>query len=161
MNIAKSKNGTVELKTKKATIVFNDHVAINDVNLEGAGEYEIGEISVQGIEDYLYVINAEDLTIGLLDFKCKISKEQIDTLSNADILIIRIDGDVKGAVEQVNQIEPKTAIYLGNEASFVSLEENGISIENVGQVKLTKNDSELEGKSYFIEIQSGENVSGS
>ncbi len=158
MIISVNKSGFAELKTKKASILFNGKVSINDITLEGAGEYEIGEVSVQGIEDYLYIMNSEDLTIGVLDYKCKISKEQTEALSDADILIVRINGEVKEAVEQVNQIGPKTAIYLGDEGSKVKLQETGIDFDSIDQIKLTKNDLELEGKSYFMQLNSGEHV---
>lgn len=158
MIISTNKSGLVELKTKKASVLFNGQISINNVDLEGAGEYEIGEISVQGIEDYLYILNSEDLTIGVIDYKCKISKEQTEALSDADVLIVRINGEVKEAVEQVNQIEPKVAIYLGDEKSKIKLQETGIDFDSTDQIKLTKSDLELEGKSYFMQLNSGEHV---
>jgi hypothetical protein len=158
MIITVNKSGLAELKTKKASILFNGQISINDVSLEGAGEYEIGEVSVQGIEDYLYILNSEDLTIGVLDYKCKISKEQTEALSDADVLIVRINGEVKEAVEQVNQIGPKTAIYLGSEGSMAKLQAAGIDFDSTDQIKLTKNDLELEGKSFFMQLNGGEHV---
>lgn len=158
MNISKNKLGQIELKTKKATTVFTDKLTINGIELEGAGEYEIGEVSVEGIEDNLYIFNVEDLAIGLLDFKEKISKEQAETLSNADVLIVRVNGNFKEAAEQVNQIEPKMSIYLGSADSLSQMEKDGFTPEKTEQIKFTKNDVEIEGKSYFIELTSGESI---
>ena len=44
------KENFLEIKTKSAVILIDHKITINDVSLEGAGEYEIGEVAVEGLE---------------------------------------------------------------------------------------------------------------
>ena len=152
MQIQKTKGNELEIKTKKASILFDGCVKINDVELEGAGEYEVGGVAVQGLDDNAYIFQAEDITIGFINFKGKISKEDTEKLSNADALVVRLDGDVRQAVEQVGQIEPNIAIYIGSAESKGQLKTNGVSFKEEDLIKLTKAEAEAEQTAYFVEI---------
>lgn len=155
MQIIKSKDDQVEIKTKNATVYIGDKVMINDIELEGTGEYEIGSISVEGVDDNVYILETEEISIGLVNFKVKVSKEVIEKLSNTSVLVARVNGEVAQAVEQVGQIEPNITFYLGEADSEAKIKSTGASCEAIEQLKFTKSDISEEGKSYFIEMKNG------
>lgn len=151
MQILKNKDNHLEINTKKAVTTINDEILVNDVKLEGAGEYEIGEVAIEGISDDIYLCHAEDIYFALVNFKEKLSKENIEKLSSVSLLISRIDGDLQGALEQIGQIEPNINIYAGSEEDAKKLETAGITIERQENIKLSKPDLDTE-KSYFIAV---------
>jgi len=150
MNIQKTKNNELEIKTKKAVVELNNGVKVNAVELEGEGEYEIGGISVEGVDDNIYIFKAEELVLGTVDFKKPISKENVEKLSSVEILIIRIDGSLKEVLEQVNQIEPKITIYFGSQKSKENLKGNGVVFDESDELKIAKTDLAEEDKTYFF-----------
>ncbi len=152
MQISKAKNGLIEIKTKAATIQIDHKIVINDVSLEGAGEYEIGEIAVEGIDDNIYICQAEEINFGMVNFIEKISKESIEKLSSVTLLFARVDQNVDAAIEQVSQIEPNLCVYLGDEASFEKLKASSVDIDKVENLKLNKKDLDEAEGSYFLEI---------
>ena len=156
MTIQKNKSGQIEIKTKKALIIIDEKVKINDVDLEGAGEYEIGEVAVEGIDDDTYILQAEDISIGLVNFRRKISKEIVEKLSNTSVLIAKINGHIDEMVEQVGQIEPNIIVYIGGKDEREKLEKTGAGAELVESLKISKPDITENEKTYFIESADGE-----
>lgn len=151
MHIQTNKNGELEIITKKATIVFDHKTKVNDVELEGSGEYEIGSVAIDGIDDDIYIFQTEDLILGSVNFKSKISKEHLEKLSNAEILIVRLDGDVSKAVEQANQIEPNILVYVGDNAAKGKIKSSGVTATDKESLKIAKADIG-ESQAYFIEV---------
>ncbi len=151
MQVKSNKNGELEVKTKKGTITIDSKIMINDVELEGAGEYEIADISVEGVDDSTYLLIIEEIPSGIVDFKGEISKECIEKLSNIDLLIARLNGDAEKALDQVNQIEPNLVIYTGAKEVLQKLKAGGVSLSETDELKLTKSDIADEQKAYFIE----------
>ncbi len=154
MQIQTNSAGELEIKTKKATITFNHETKVNDVDLEGAGEYEIGSVSIEGVDDDIYIFQAEEIIFGSVDFKGKISKENLEKLSNTEILIVRLDGNVTEAVDQANQIEPNITIFAGSADVKSKLTTNGTVFENKEILKVSKSDI-ADQKAYFIEVKNG------
>jgi hypothetical protein len=151
MQILKNKDNHLEIDTKKAVTVINDEVLVNGVKLEGAGEYEIGEVAIEGISDDIYLCQAEDIYIALVNFKEKLSKENIEKLSSVSLLISRVDGNLTDALEQIGQIEPNINVYVGGEEDITKLESAGVTIEKTENIKLSKTDMDTE-KSYFVAV---------
>lgn len=151
MQIKKTKQNELEIKTKKAQIIIDGKVIINDVELEGPGEYEIGGISVEGVDDNIYLLNIEDIPSGLVDFKEKISKENIEKLSNVDFLIAKVNGDTETALDQVNQIEPSVVVYTGEKEVLQKIKSGGVSLSETEDIKISKSDITDEQKAYFVE----------
>ncbi len=151
MQVKKNQKNQLEIKTKKGTITIGDQVYINDVDLEGPGEYEIAGISVEGVDDSIYLLNIDDIPSGLVDFKTKISKEKIEKLSDVDFLIAKVNGETEAVIDQVNQIEPKTVVYTGSEGALQKIKSSGVSLNETEELKLTKSDIAEEQKAYFIE----------
>lgn len=152
MQISKNKNNLLEIKTKSAVILIDHKTLINNVSLEGAGEYEIGEVSVEGVNDNIYICQADEISFAIVNFQEKVSKENLEKLSSVLLLVARVDGNVESAAEQVGQIEPNITIYTGSELSKAKLKSSGISVEETENLKLSKKDLDEAGESYFVEI---------
>lgn len=116
-------------------LITHDHDDHNNVKkisnnpfiITGPGEYDIKNISVQGISSFhnekkekntIYKIEAEDMSVchlGDLGQK-ELSSEQLDSIGDVDILMIPIGGqftiDAKMATRVMAQIEPKIIIPM-------------------------------------------------
>ena len=154
MQIQVNKAGELELKTKSAAIVFNEAVRVNGIELEGAGEYEIGGISVEGIDEGIYLFQLEDIVVGSANFKGKISKEDLERLSSAEVLVVRLDGSISEAVEQANQTDPQIIIYAGSPSARESVKASGVALEGDSSLKIVKSDLQNK-RAYFIEVSNG------
>lgn len=151
MQFSKNKQNEVELRTKSALVIFDHRVQVNDLVLEGAGEYEIGGISVEGINDNIYLFKIDELLLGAINFKEKISKDDIEKLSNSEVLFVRLDGDVAAAVDQASQIGPKITIYSGSSDSKEKLISNGVEVAENPNLKITRSELEEE-RAYFFDL---------
>ena len=151
MQFSKNKDNQLEIKTKQALIVLDDIVKINDVDLEGSGEYEIGEISVDGLDDDIYIVQTEEIPVGIVNFRCKVNKESIEKLSNVSILVAQLNGDIGNAIEQVGQIEPNIVFYVGEAGSAEKLKAGGVTCDTIDTIKIQKSDIDTDQKAYFIQ----------
>jgi len=161
MQISKTKQNLLEIKTKSASVLIDHQILINGISLEGTGEYEIGEVSVEGVNDNIYICQGDDISFALVNFDEKISKENIEKLSSVLLLIARVDGNVESATEQVGQIEPNLAIYTGSSESKEKLKSSGITFKESDSLKITKKDLDEAGESYFIEVNYAQAASAS
>lgn len=150
MHITKNKDNELEITTKKALIKLGDKVFINDVELEGEGEYEVSRVAIEGVDDSIYLITAEDVQMGLVDFKGKISKEKSEKLSDVSVLVAKLNGEIGDTIDQVNQIEPSVVVFFGTEEMKAGIRSGGFSVEEVEEVKISKADIEEGQSSYFI-----------
>lgn len=99
--------------------------------IDGPGEYERREISIEGIPSFhdekdgkergqntIYTIGAEDLRLCHLgDFGQKeLTPEQLEKIGDIDILMVPVGGvftiDAKGAAKVIAQIEPRVVIPM-------------------------------------------------
>ncbi len=118
--------GRVELATEER-FANNDPEAI--LNIEGPGEYEIGDFSILGIsalrhidtesdekKSTIYRIEVGDVRIALLgNVAPKLSEDQLEEIGVIDILILPIGGggltlDATSAAAIVRSIDPKAVI---------------------------------------------------
>ena len=154
MLIQKTKDQQLEVKTKNASIIFDGKITINTVELEGSGDYEVADVIVEGVDDFIYIFKLEDMVVGSVNFRGEISKENVNKLSAADLLVISLDGNVSKAIDQINNIETNATIYTGSAASRETLKKNGISAEEIESLKFSKADFTGDQKTYFIETNS-------
>ena len=116
----------VELATE-ARFVVNDEAA--RLQVEGPGEYEIGDVSIRGISatrhldtsadepiSTIYRIEIGDVRIAVFgNIMPKLNEDQLEEIGIVDILIIPVGGggytlDATSAATIVRQIEPKVVI---------------------------------------------------
>lgn len=139
-------------------LISHDHIDHNNYNGEGfkifgPGEYEIGEVSVQGIAAHhsetedpiqdlitVFKIKMDDLVLcHLSDFGQKnFTKEQLDAIGDVDILFVPVGGeytldgkktatlDGEGASKIINEIEPRIVIPMHYKIPGLKIKESGV-----------------------------------
>lgn len=98
--------------------------------INGAGEYEIGGVSIFGVPSYhdekggeergrntIYVINVDGVNVCHLgDLGHKLTSTELDEIGTVDVLLIPVGGvytiDAAGAVEVVSQLESSVVIPM-------------------------------------------------
>lgn len=103
--------GDFEIKSGENLIKTGQTTAVNDVSLDGPGEYEIARIMVLGFNPQIFLFKTEALNLvhlGKLDRP--LTDAELEHLNNVDILIVSLERGSKKALELINQIEPKIVI---------------------------------------------------
>ncbi|MDY6893636.1 MAG: MBL fold metallo-hydrolase [Chloroflexota bacterium] len=148
---------------------FTDGIDGNPRIIRRPGEYEISNVFINGIatfhdsekgeklgENIVYVIQIEDVRICHLgDLGHKPDTEQIEQMSNVDVLMIPVGGGstigTSAAVETISLLQPKVVLPMHFKTEAVSrdlaplepfLKEMGL-IETTSQPKLTISKSTL------------------
>ena len=124
---------TVKTATKNITIDFVDGIIAADLpvgNIEGPGEYEIGEATIRGISvsnhtKTIYDVEVSGVHIGVIgDFD-----ENLDDLGISDILCT-------SSVKAIKDISPKLIVATGNIDGMVS--ELKLSAKTEKKIKIKK-----------------------
>lgn len=154
---------TVELATEARFCVESPDAAII---IEGPGEYEVGDFTIQGIAatrhidtpeqeklSTMYRIESGDVRTALIgNIDPKLSEEQLEAIGVVDVLVLPVGGggytlDATSAAAIVRQIEPKVVIPVHYAAAGVAYEvpqdtlevfvkELGAPVEQVGKAKI-------------------------
>lgn len=123
-------------------------------SIYGGGEYEIGEVSVRGLEVYydpksgladtIYSITLENITIFSLGSIAKAPPvELLERVGNVDILFIPAGKgylDSKNTVKLVKQIDPSIIVAYPPKQISEFLDEIGQKCETVDKLTLKKKD---------------------
>ena len=132
-------------------------VSGNPFLVEGPGEYEVKEVSIQGIQSFhdssqgkergsntIYVMETEDIRIchlGDLGQK-ELTSEQVEQIGDIDILMIPVGGNFtiesKEAVKIMSQIEPSIIIPMHYAIPKLKMKLNGLDkfLKTMGVKKL-------------------------
>lgn len=156
---------------------FSQAVTGQPFLVDMAGEYEIGGISIDGIDSYhdqqagqerghnlIFRLEFSDLTIAHLgDLGGLLEGNQLERLSGVDILLVPVGGhytlDAKKAVEVINQIEPKMVIPMHYQLSGLKFELNpiddfvkavGLPVVNESKLKVTRRDMDNENMQLVV-----------
>lgn len=152
MQIQKSKNSLV-IKDKSSTITFGGTTSINDVELEGAGEYEIGGTIVTGFQENSYLFDIEEISMGSVDFRKSPNEKTIERVSNVEVFVALLNGELNKANDVVSQSEPKVAIFAGSSQAAELLSKTSIKFEKIDSLKISKADlGGEEPKNYFFTL---------
>ena len=115
MQITKLPN-QYQIKTKAAQISLDDKIQINDVVLDGPGEYEVADVQAQGEKVGTFIFQSEDIKIGYLNHINKpLTDEELEKVDDVDVLLVPVgEGNLSfsEATKIVNQIEPKIVIPI-------------------------------------------------
>lgn len=105
-----SKGGeTVEIKTKTSTIeLSNKKSQVNDVELVGAGEYEIGDVEIRGFQSGAYLIKTEDMVLVYLDGVTSLNQESVEELGDVDVLFVPAKHP-----DLITTIDPRLVVPIG------------------------------------------------
>lgn len=108
MNISHQGKDCFRIKTKDALIITGPEPQINQVKLEGRGEYEVAEVVAEGLFDGVYIFEAEGLRIVYLDnLNRALTEKEVDQLGQVDILIIPANSVFSA---NVSALEPKITL---------------------------------------------------
>ncbi len=145
--------------------------------IDTAGEYEIKDVFIQGIDSYhdekegeergsniIYRINFEDIVITHLgDLGALLNNKQLEFLQGTDILMVPVGGkytlDAKKAVEVIHQIEPRIIIPMHYKVSGLKIDIDGVDkfIKEIGmkpteeeKLKINKKDLPSEDMELII-----------
>lgn len=126
--------GLKDLSTKDAVVLateprFATNASDARLNIEGPGEYEVGDFSIRGAAAHrhidteaeeslatIYRVEVGDVRLGLLgNIAPKLNEDQLEELGVVDILILPVGGngytlDATSAATLVRQIDPKAVI---------------------------------------------------
>jgi hypothetical protein len=105
-----------EFKAKNGTVILDKSIKIGEQEISDSGEYEIGGIEVEIMGD-IKIFRTESMTITYLyNRKKALSEEELQSLSNIDILLIPVGGaevfSAKEAIDAVSNIEPRIVIPM-------------------------------------------------
>ncbi|OGF18828.1 hypothetical protein A3G56_00380 [Candidatus Falkowbacteria bacterium RIFCSPLOWO2_12_FULL_45_10] len=124
----------------------------NPYVVDTAGEYEIKDVFIQGIDSFhddkegkerggniIYRLSMEDVVITHLgDLGQILDHKQVERLEGTDVLMIPVGGkytlDAKRAVEVINQIEPRLIIPMHYKQPNLTLDISGVEpfIKEIG-----------------------------
>lgn len=145
MQIIKNSSGFVELKTKNATITLGSGVQINEVALNGPGEYDVAGVAVVGYsgeEHPFYSIEIEEMTVCFFPNKPqKLSDNSKESLGNVDIAVVPVNGGstVADTMALINSLEPNIVIPIGENTSIDEFSKQaGSAVENLDSLKIQK-----------------------
>ena len=162
----------------------HDHNNIKAVSgspilISGPGEYEIKDVSVQGISSFhdfssgkergqntIYIIEAEDIRLchlGDLGQK-ELTPEQLEKIGDIDILMIPVGGvytiSIKEAMKIMSQIEPSVIIPMHYQIPKLKLKLDGLDkflkimgikkIEPISKLSIKKKDISTEEAKIVI-----------
>jgi len=154
MEIKSKGDDRFEIKTKSATITTGEMVKVNEVELAGPGEYEVGDTNVLGFPPSVYLISSEELKLAYLDrISSSLNDEQIEQLSEPDILMIPCGGQgslpAKDAERMVSLIDPKLVIpMLGDVSAFAK--KLATNFETVSSLKVSKSSLPEDGRKVVV-----------
>ena len=142
--------------------------AMEDGEIIGAGEYEIGGIKVNGVQldkesnakkiRTAYLVNMDEIKMAFLgdSLNADVSEEVLDKLGEADIIFVpesTKDFDAKKLVHLIKQIEPHVIVPLTDKAAAEISKEIGQKPEKMEKL-VTKKKELAEMNSKLIAIQS-------
>ncbi|HLD51249.1 MAG TPA: MBL fold metallo-hydrolase [Patescibacteria group bacterium] len=117
---------------------YKDAISGYKLLIDGAGEYEVGGVFIQGIEVFhdnengakrgkstLYVIEIDDFTIMHCgDLGHELSKETLEHIPDIDVLLIPVGGtytiDAEAAAKIISSIEPGFVVPMHYQTSEVT-----------------------------------------
>jgi len=132
--------GVFEIKCKEGTIVTGEKIKINNFELPGPGEYEVGGISAEHV-DGIFIFSAEDMNFVYLSRKKILNNTELEKVEGTDILFLPVGKiiDIKNALELANQIGPKIVVPMYYDSIDELKKIEGITPEILDQLKISKN----------------------
>jgi len=140
MIISSEGSNKFKIKCKEGTIFVGDNIKINDFEISGPGEYEIGGISVERIDD-ISIICSEDMTLVYLNSNKPLKDKELEKVEETDILFMPFGEivDLKVSMELSNQIEPKVLIPTRYKSIEDMKKIKDIVPEIIKEYKISKN----------------------
>ncbi|OGF25862.1 hypothetical protein A2331_04715 [Candidatus Falkowbacteria bacterium RIFOXYB2_FULL_34_18] len=149
----------------------------NPIIINGPGEYDINNISIQGISSFhdekqgkergantIFRFEVDDISIAHLgDLGTVLGETQLEMLSGVDILLVPVGGkytiDAKKAAEVTNQVEPRIVIPMHYKIQGLNVDIDGVDkfIKELGieptyedKLKISKKDLPQEDMELLV-----------
>jgi hypothetical protein len=156
MQITLLNRETIEIKSKNATVVAGNQSKINNVELMGPGEYEIGGVEVFGISNHIYVFRVEDINIAFLySINRPLTQQENEALTDVSMVILPVgEGslDTKTASQIIKALEPSVVIpYQGSDMTEFC-QAAGVCQEPISVYKINKHQLELQEGQLAIQL---------
>lgn len=150
MTITYQGQGKFTVKSKDATLELGPEIKVAGRTLPGAGEYEISNVEIEGLDGGIFLFRTEEVFLLYLDrLDRPLSNEELDAVNMADVLFLPVGGnstDVddltvlnpEQAVKMINQVDPRIVIpmYFSSIEPFRAAE--GKPMEMLKDFKVTK-----------------------
>ncbi|TSC93236.1 MAG: hypothetical protein CEN91_273 [Candidatus Berkelbacteria bacterium Licking1014_85] len=145
-------NQKISIKTKQATITMNDNLKINDFEVSGPGEYEVGGVMVYGLTKGGYVLKDEEFGFcWLVNRDEEIDEKKLEDLPDVEILFITLSDDLNKDLKNIKIIEPKIIVPAGGPERIKEFIEKEGNVERVdGNLKITRMSLPLDGQKIYI-----------
>ena len=146
------------LSNKKSDNNDTARISNDPFVIDTAGEYDIKNISIKGIDTYdadnnknvIYKINVEKISIlHLGELKTKLETKQLEEINKVDILIVPISNVDGKITEIIGQIEPRLIIPMSYKMDALKLDlkeldgfikETGLTPTYEDKLKIVKKD---------------------
>lgn len=162
MIITHQGQGKFTIKSKDATIELGPEVKVGTHVLPGAGEYEISNVVIEGLEDGIFLFRTEDVFVLYLNQLSRpLTDKELDEVNVADILIVPVGGNATDvddltvlspemAVKVINQVDPRIVIpsYYASLEPFRAAE--GKPLEMMKEFKVTKSSLPAEERQVVV-----------
>ncbi|NCN24541.1 hypothetical protein CO101_00385 [Candidatus Berkelbacteria bacterium CG_4_9_14_3_um_filter_39_23] len=101
------------VKTKNAVVKIGETIKINDFEIHGEGEYEVGGVECQGMIGNIFVFAFGDIRMAYLNnLKRALRENERDLIGEIDILLTPVNDLAK---QNIQNLEPKISIPYGFE----------------------------------------------
>lgn len=134
---------TFSVKTKMTDITTGDEPRIGELTLSGPGEYEVGDVEVQGHKD-ASLFAAEGLNLLYINNPTGLSEEIVKAITeDIDIVLLTLDRDaahVEAAAKTMKDLEAKVTIPAIDTSDHPFCKEVGGCPEAIPELKLSAKD---------------------
>lgn len=162
MTITYQGQGKFTIKSKDATLELGPEIKVAGRALPGAGEYEISNVEIEGLEGGVFLFRTEDVFLLYLDrLDRTLTNDELDAVNMADVLFLPVGGnstDVpdltvlspEQAVKVINQVDPRIVIpmYFSSIEPFRAAE--GKPMEMLKDFKVTKSSLPVEERQVVV-----------
>lgn len=155
MQISVTGDSKCRLKTKTATIELDGQLKINDLVLDGPGEYEKAGVFAEVTPDLAH-LHIETLVIAVAGQKKRqVTETELARLEDVDLLFVHADNEsadeLQTIAKLIGEIEPRIVILVGVQKGETFARIGGQTPETVENIKMTKSDlPEGERKIYLL-----------
>lgn len=146
-----------QIKVNNTTIELDGGIQVGEYKVSGVGEYEISGVEIE-VADGIIAFIAEDIKLVFISCdKHELSESELKRISNIDVLFLPVASEntmnIKTALKIISEIEPNIIIptYYTDLDKFTKSE--GMSSENISQLKISKNTLPQEGDRKVVILE--------
>lgn len=146
------KDNNFFLRNKKSEITIGEKLSVNSLPIEGPGEYEVQGVAIFGLPAGGFVMKDDEFGFGwLVNRQTELSEKTLEDLPDVEILFISLSENLERDLKNIQIIDPKIIIPLGDKEQIEKFSAKEGNVENVGSsCKLTRNDLPLEEQKIII-----------